>query len=877
MNEGKPKGPRARPGPKPVRPKKLFERPWPWIILAGLIAGAVFALGTSLLQGARDAGGNADDAFFAIAAIGVIAVVMMAFVAFYSARKRRRGLQEHLPGTMMAWLKGHVWIGLAALFAILVHAWLYPITSSITTGKITLAIVLVLVLSGIAWRIVYEAVPPRVPWSVGNLSVKDTRSRLEQIQVEIEKALAGASDELRRIAELRLAGTARVDELDRDSLGLSIEEQATWADLKRLAERRERYRGREPRQERYHRILQRWKVAHLPLAVILGAAIAIHVSDVLGFTDEVVAGEAHDFPDSGQCADCHTDIVDEWKLAMHSIAQTNPTVIAQTALALREYPEFGQVCTNCHAPIGTQIAPGTTFPLQGQDGGDAILADGVTCWTCHALPQAPAEGQGGLDGFPVNRAGARSYGFVFAPPVRSPLPVPNHQVDVGFMTNEDEFATYQLCGACHNVKVDLAVPPDGFSVNGDDVTEGSNEDTDENGVLDENDLQFLDEDGDGEADLEPGSPERDVDGTDKLLDLVLQTTFDEWEDYLQSDQFQLGDTCGRCHMPSLGQGPTVNDAPGNLSLPDRPLHSHEFVGVDYDLEPGHYEALGVGSDARTRVLTERDELISGAATLAPEVVQVDGDTLTVAVTVKTNDIGHDFPTGFAFARQWWLEVKAETESGDTDIVCLLPVNPATQQVDRREGIPTPNCSSGSPTGGVDWRDAPAEDLRTCDPRQVAAEFGTPNNATVVLAAPAPLTDCDPWLTNFQKILTDGDPEGTGQFVEVPYQSLLPDIVKLQTRVADQKLMAPLKSFDDPLTEDVDESERTFEYVFDTSRARGQKITVSFALHLRHLPPYFLKALDGFYPDNLTGEILLRQMVVSTAASEKITSKRVPQV
>ena len=70
----------------------------------------------------------------------------------------------------------------------------------------------------------------------------------------------------------------------------------------------------------------------------------------------------------------------------------------------------------------------------------------------------------------------------------------------------DEIATYQLCGACHNVKVDLASPPDGFSVNGDSVTEGTNEDIDRNGVLDENDLQFVDLDGDGVADLTPGSP-----------------------------------------------------------------------------------------------------------------------------------------------------------------------------------------------------------------------------------------------------------------------------------------------------------------------------------------------------------------------------------
>ena len=52
---------------------------------------------------------------------------------------------------------------------------------------------------------------------------------------------------------------------------------------------------------------------------------------------------------------------------MHSIAQTNPTV-AQTALALQKYPDFGAVCTNCHAPIGMQIAPSDTFPLPGEDG-----------------------------------------------------------------------------------------------------------------------------------------------------------------------------------------------------------------------------------------------------------------------------------------------------------------------------------------------------------------------------------------------------------------------------------------------------------------------------------------------------------------------------
>ena len=70
---------------------------------------------------------------------------------------------------------------LAATFAILVHVWLYPWRSGLSSGKVTLVILLVLVASGIAWRIVYVTVPKRVPAAVGNLSVKDTRSRQQQI------------------------------------------------------------------------------------------------------------------------------------------------------------------------------------------------------------------------------------------------------------------------------------------------------------------------------------------------------------------------------------------------------------------------------------------------------------------------------------------------------------------------------------------------------------------------------------------------------------------------------------------------------------------------------------------------------------------------
>ena len=129
--------------------------------------------------------------------------------------------------------------------------------------------------------------------------------------------------------------------------------------------------------------------------MILGAAIAIHVADVLGLKEKVSASEAHQFPGLGAVRELphgHRQR-DGSSRCTRSRRRTRPS-IAQTELALQKYPDFRAVCTNCHAPIGNQITHSDTFPLPGEDGGDAILGDGVTCWTCHALPNAPTEIEG---------------------------------------------------------------------------------------------------------------------------------------------------------------------------------------------------------------------------------------------------------------------------------------------------------------------------------------------------------------------------------------------------------------------------------------------------------------------------------------------------
>jgi hypothetical protein len=186
VSDAKPKGPRATAGPKPVRPKKLFERPWPWIVIAGLIVGAVFALGTSLLQSAHDAGGNSDDAFFAIAIVGDRGRALMLLVGLLVPRGAAASRSTR-PGTMMVWLKATS--GSGSRRSASSYARLAPPSPRITTGKDHARDPGRPGAVGIA-DIVYQTHPKRVLIG-GNLSKIRTRVRVSRDQVELEKTMAG--------------------------------------------------------------------------------------------------------------------------------------------------------------------------------------------------------------------------------------------------------------------------------------------------------------------------------------------------------------------------------------------------------------------------------------------------------------------------------------------------------------------------------------------------------------------------------------------------------------------------------------------------------------------------------------------------------------
>jgi hypothetical protein len=746
---------------------------------------------------------------------------LVGIVTFYSVRKR--WLQEKMPGTMMAWLKSHIYLAFLALGLILVHGFLAIFNSETSSGQITLGVFALLILSGVAWRIVYVAVPPLVSKNIGNLAVQDTRSKLQIVQIEMDKLLAGKSADFRRGAAegVKSQGWKSIEA----GIKLTTEEEADWGRLKKMVERIQRYRRRERLQSAYAAFMQGWKWLHIPLVIIFVGLIAFHIFDVFKPDNYFETNETTGLPSAEQCGRCHQEIVEEWELSMHSEAQTGPVVVAQTRMALEKNPGFGRACNNCHAPIGTMLTKFESLPLdeenifRAQENG-AIIDDGVTCIVCHTLADAPTERRGMFDNFPVVAGGLNFFADMFGPPLGDASPLPNtwHNSKTGFMT--DSVAASQLCGACHNVKVDINGDGD---VTAFPISEGSLRDSDADNQLDENEL--------------------DLDVNDVLQDLVLQTTFDEWEDYVAVQRASGGQVfgCVDCHMPRQQDGPIVTPRTGIpfFPAPDRERHSHSFIGVDYDLTPGRFTP-----EQFELIQTNRTALLQSAASLSIVSNRTEADRLTASVTVRNNLHGHNLPTGFAFARQMWLEVSAQTADGTP--VCLT-------DVDVNGTIIVAQCASGVVA-------TPQSELKTCDPLKVANAGGKPskNNELLILnsASVAPLENCDPWLANFQKVLTRAFGE---LFIEEAYQSPQADIVKTRVRVSDGQAMDALNTT--RLVNGEVHDTATFDYIFDVTNLAGKEITVTAVLRFRHLPPYFLRALEEYYPAGITAEDLLANLTI----------------
>ncbi len=833
---------------------QLKSRAWNLIVIIGSLALVAIGFGGLFVLQAGKAG--ATTTLWFVVGIGVITFLCFAGpgIAFV-ARKRIAFVKKHIPGGSLSWVRAHLYMPVLALVAAWVHASTVPFRTVLSSGKVLLAIAIVVSVCGIARHHLIGVTKSAINADAQISKVAASRSRVfRQLVIDYKQLRRPLAD------------------IQADVAALSAADQAAWAKVLETQTKIDADFPRGGGQSGSVRAYKLLRATHAPLTIVLFLSLSFHLVDVLGATDKVLADSKERIASVQNCADCHSDIVKEFRQSSMGNAQIGTIMEAQLPVTLARNEELAkllgqdqqdlldssaQVCINCHAPIGARFVDSPTavlpFDEAVPDGhpavsnaGDAVNKDGVSCTVCHSQ-SAPLGELAGAGPINVNGGTRDDYGTVFGPIFSDPNPLPVRVHDFGSTSADgfwnDTIATSIACGACHNVKLDL----NGNGVSAPTADPNADPEGDDNGnfQLNENELDIT----------------KDASGKDQLNDLVLQTTFDEWQDYVAGFDAQIATKnplvdkplgCIDCHMPANpgnAQEPVVDQAPGFLVVPDRPHRSHSFIGVDYDLDPSTYARAGLDQSVINDILAERKALLASAVSL--EVLDagaVAGPEQTVDVVVTNNLLGHVFPTGFAFARQFWLEVSAKDSKGNT--ICLQDPFP---------GIDSP-CSSGV----VPLVDAV---LPQCDPASVATATGTDlsavPNGDIVFSEPVAAATCDPWLANFQKILTDGDPLKTGRFTEVAYQSFLPDIVKTRKRIVDGKVMAPLQSVRrvlDPATgQFVDADSTTIPYAFDTSALpAGDHLTVTVTMHFRHLPPEFVRSLareqEGL--DNITPSALI---------------------
>jgi hypothetical protein len=346
------------------------------------------------------------------------------------------------------------------------------------------------------------------------------------------------------------------------------------------------------------------RILHVPLSLLFLLAVPLHLLFAYDIPARVVplgavSGAAlGGFEPAGNCASCHQRAVKEWRQSMHAHAMTSPIMVAQSnqvlakVLAQAEYPDPKRICVNCHGPVGAALTSGTSLPLTADSAleDDALLNEGISCTVCHQWNGTPETASGGLSRF---QSGLRP-GHTYFGAITNPVGNAFH----GSETTPSFRAPEQLCRNCHSVEYD--------------------------------------KNGDGQM--------------HRGTDLVLQTLFDEWQDYQQKGGTA---TCVSCHMPVLTETRAAEHADipfeQDHDAPKRQVHDHSFVGADYPLDDGA---------ARAALRPARESLLGRAAslTIVPNSLQSAGNSLSFSVQVGNSGTGHNLPGGFAFVRQMWLEV-----------------------------------------------------------------------------------------------------------------------------------------------------------------------------------------------------------------------------
>src|SRR6185369_13371559 len=116
------------------------------------------------------------------------------------------------------------------------------------------------VVSGTAWRLVYQVVPARAAPRIGNYAEEGSLVRAAAQRTEMEKLAAGRSPELRAMTDALLTERLTPPMVPGYLGTLPPQEQAVMGEVVRLSMSRTRALVRAQLQRRYSFILQAWRL-----------------------------------------------------------------------------------------------------------------------------------------------------------------------------------------------------------------------------------------------------------------------------------------------------------------------------------------------------------------------------------------------------------------------------------------------------------------------------------------------------------------------------------------------------------------------------------------------------------------------------------------
>jgi hypothetical protein len=283
---------------------KISSPTWNRIALFGSLGLIIVTLGgLFLLQSARS---GATTTLWFIIFLGVLTLVFFAGpgIAFV-ARKRIPWLKQRLPGGTLTWVRAHLYLPILALVAGWMHASSAPFRATLSSGKVLLALGVIISAAGVARHHLIGITKAAV-----------------NADAQISKIAASQPRQFRQLViDYKQLRRPLVD-IMADASRLPADQQAAWAKVVETQTKIEHDFPRGGRQSRNIRMQKLLRAVHAPLTVALFLTLSFHVVDVLGVTDEVLASDKENIASVDDCAGCHSEIVDDWGRSSMSHAQS---------------------------------------------------------------------------------------------------------------------------------------------------------------------------------------------------------------------------------------------------------------------------------------------------------------------------------------------------------------------------------------------------------------------------------------------------------------------------------------------------------------------------------------------------------------------------